>query len=63
MKHFVLLIAVLLLAYFGWHYTPFRTKFFVKDFLVRHALKVIAIWVGLWAALFFAAHNGSVNIL
>jgi hypothetical protein len=62
-KHFILLIVLALLAYFGWQYTPNRTKFFIKDFLVRHALKVIAIWVGLWAGLFFAVHNGSINIL
>ena len=63
MKHLVLLIVLALLAYFGWHYTPIRTKFFIKEFLVRHALAVIAIWFGLWVGLFFAAHNGSINIL
>lgn len=63
MKHFAILAALALLVYFCWHYTPRRTKFFVKDFLERHALKVIAIWVALGAGLFFAAHNGSINIL
>lgn len=63
MKHLVLLVALMLLVYFGWQYTPFRTKFFIKDFLLRHAGAVITIWVGLWAGLFFAVHNGSINIL
>jgi len=62
-KHFILLLTLLVLVYLGWQYTPFRTKFFVKDFLLRHAGVVIAIWFGLWAGLFFAAHNGSINIL
>lgn len=63
MKHFILLIVLALLVYFGWQYTPYRTKFLIKDFLVRHAFKVIAMWIALWAGVFFASQNGSLNIL
>lgn len=63
MKHLVLITILLLLAYFGWQYTPSRNKFFVKEFLKRHAFKLIAIWVALWGGVFLAATNGSINIL
>ncbi len=63
MKHFIMLITIALLIYFGWHYLPSRPKFFVKAFLERHAIKIILIWVLFWGALFLAAHNGSINIL
>jgi len=62
-KHVILLLVLLVAGYFGWHYTPPRAKFFIKDFVLRHAATIIAIWLGLWAGLFFAAHNGSINIL
>ena len=63
MKHLILLLIVLVAVYFGWQYTPSRAKFFIKEFLSRHAGAVTLIWVSLWGALFFAAHNGSINIL
>jgi hypothetical protein len=62
-KHFILLLILLVVGYFLWQYIPPRMKFFVGEFVRRHALIIIAIWVGLWAGLFFAAHNGSINIL
>lgn len=63
MKHFVLLTVLLVVVYFGWHYTPSRVKFFIKDFVLRHAGVIITIWVGLWFGLFYAAHNGSISII
>ena len=63
MKHLLLLGFLVLLAYFVWQYTPSRNKFFVKEFLKRHAPKLIAIWVALWGGVFLAANNGSINIL
>lgn len=63
MKHFILLLALLVAGYFLWQYIPPRAKFFIGDFLRRHAMVIIAIWIALWAGLFFAVHNGSINIL
>jgi hypothetical protein len=63
MKHFVLLLTLLIFAYIGWQYTPFRAKFFIKGFIAKHAIVIIAIWFVLWGGVFFAASNGSINIL
>lgn len=63
MKHFILLLILLVAGYFLWQYIPPRTKFFVGDFVRRHAMAFIAIWIALWVGVFFAAHNGSINIL
>jgi hypothetical protein len=63
MKHFILLLVLLVFVYFGWQYTPFRAKFFIKSFVLKHAFAFFAIWIILWIGVFFAANNGSINIL
>ena len=63
MKHVILVLVLLVVVYFGWHYTPFRAKFFIKSFFAKHAFAFFAIWTILWGGVFFAANNGSINIL
>ncbi|MFM7010370.1 MAG: hypothetical protein ACKO0Z_13750 [Betaproteobacteria bacterium] len=52
MKHLLIILFIALTAYFAWHYTPQRPKFFIKEFLGKHFLIVAVIVVGTIAGLF-----------
>jgi hypothetical protein len=61
MKHLVLLFVFALLAYFGWHYTPFRAKFFIKKFIANH-LPWIALILGSIIALLFLQADSTTKL-
>lgn len=63
MKHLLILLALILMGYFGWQYAPTRPKFFIKEFLGRHLFVIAAIVVMMFGALFLQTANNSTKII
>ena len=63
MRHFILLMLIALIGYFGWFYAQTRQRNEVRGFMATHVLKIILILVTLLLGLIAQFFLSSTKLL
>lgn len=61
MKHFILLFAISMFLYFAWQYAGFPVKFKIKQFVKKHGIFVLSVFVVLLCGFLGVFYTNSIN--